>query len=98
MEANIDILLMDSCWDGDEEKAKQLISAGANPNYQDGRGVTPLMLASASGNIDLIKCLIDLGADVELGDFEKGWTASSYAALNGQHEVSNFFRELKSHN
>lgn len=98
MKANIDILLMDSCWEGNMEKAKQLISDGANPNYQDGRGVTPLMLASASGNIDLLKYLIDMGADVELGDFEKGWTASSYAALNGQHEVSQFFRNLKSHN
>ena len=84
---------MECCWDGDIDKAKLLISAGASPNFQDGRGITPLMLASASGNLALVKYLVEQGADIEAGDYEKGWTAFSYAALNSQHEVCKFLRK-----
>lgn len=95
MERNKNILLMESCWDGDIEKAKQLISAGANLNYQDRRGVTPLMLASASGHLELVKYLTEQGADISAGDYEKGWDALAYASLNNQSEVWNYLRCLK---
>jgi ankyrin repeat protein/uncharacterized RDD family membrane protein YckC len=49
---------------GDIEKAKVLISRGANVNARDKEGTTPLFYALESGKMDFATMLIDKGADV----------------------------------
>ncbi|EFA03955.1 hypothetical protein TcasGA2_TC014099 [Tribolium castaneum] len=43
---------------------KELIKKGANPNFQDEMGATPLHFACKYKNTEIIKLLIDSGADV----------------------------------
>jgi hypothetical protein len=41
-----------------------LIKAGADPNFKNPEGETPLMEAARSGKVDAAKRLLDAGADV----------------------------------
>lgn len=70
---------------GDVAKVKGLIAG--NPQIiraQDGQGMTPLVLAARSNQIELVKLLIDAGADVNA----KGrHTALTRAAQGGHLEV-----------
>ncbi|WP_161493781.1 ankyrin repeat domain-containing protein [Nitrosospira lacus] len=61
----------------DDTKApivKILLARGADPNLADNVGQTPLILASASRNIDIVRALLDKGADANARD-AKGSTA-----------------------
>ena len=46
------------------EIVKILLTAGANANYANVFGVTPLMIAAQKGNIDIVSMLVAGGADV----------------------------------
>lgn len=83
-------LLMDCCWNADIDMAKELIKAGANPDYQDGRGYTPLMLASAGGSLELVQYLLEQGADINACEYEKGWDALCLAGWNNRTEICQF--------
>ena len=50
---------------------------------------SPLMLVALRGHVDLVKKLIDRGADVN----KTGWTALHYAATNGHLEIMNLLLE-----
>jgi ankyrin repeat protein len=47
---------------------------------------TPLTLAAAIGRVDIVRVLLDSGADVEITN-HKGWTPLHIAAFHGQLEV-----------
>lgn len=51
-------------WDVDE--MKQLLDAGADPNEQDLLGMTPLHITACRGCPDLVKLLIERGADLDI--------------------------------
>jgi ankyrin repeat protein len=55
---------------GSPEMVKALLAAGANPNAQDGRGLSPLMAAVSSENQDpgVIQALLAAGADPNAKD------------------------------
>lgn len=67
------------------EVASYLIEKGANVNAKDGFGMTSLMWASYNGNVELVKLLLEKGADkyVEV----KGQTALSAAEEKGFSEI-----------
>ena len=50
---------------------------------------SPLMLVALRGHVDLVKKLIDRGADVN----KTGWTPLHYAATNGHLEIMNLLLE-----
>lgn len=50
-------------------------------------GWTPLLVASVDGHIDLVKILLDAGADGDRID-SSGWTAKEHAALRGHMHVA----------
>lgn len=52
-----------------------------NINKQDNKGQTALMIAVKSGNIDLVKLLLEYNSDQNIFDNE-GWTVQTYAIYN----------------
>ena len=65
---------------GSDEFVKTLLDAGANVTVREARGMTPLMLAVATDrqNLDVIRMLIDKGAEINAKD-PAGETALDWA-------------------
>ncbi|KFM56677.1 Ankyrin repeat and SAM domain-containing protein 6, partial [Stegodyphus mimosarum] len=54
---------------------------------------TPLMLAAASGHLDIVKELISSGADINAQDPTNGWTALMFSVFRRQSDVVHFLIE-----
>jgi ankyrin repeat protein len=67
---------------------KQLCDAGVDLGLHSAcsEAVTPLMLASAAGKLELVEYLLDCGTDFSARDAD-GWQAVQYAALEGHADV-----------
>lgn len=61
----------------------------AKINGQDEEGVTVLHQSCLSGHIEIVRLLVDNGAELELRD-DRGWTCLHYAAFGGHVDVVNF--------
>ncbi len=59
-------LLISSILSGNVDSVKLLLKQGANPNYEDIYGITPLLFAVERGDTVLIKLLLDKGADIDI--------------------------------
>lgn len=68
--------------DGFTEIAGLLIDHGADVNWIDGEGVTPLILASFKNHIELVQLLLAHGADTTVKD-QWNRTALDYARRRG---------------
>ena len=68
-------------------KVKELLAMGANVNFRNDYGATPLIEASLRGYESMVRTLLDHGADVGTADTVFGATALNFAALSGQTEV-----------
>jgi len=74
--------LHDAARYGDEQDVVQLLGSGANVNYTDAGGSSPLHMAAANGHLAIVKLLLANGANVDSQN-ESGNTALHWAALNG---------------
>ena len=73
--SNNDMGLLQAVKDNDVEKVRMFIEKGANVNYQYVySGETALIIATRNGNSEIVKLLIDAGADIHLEN-EDGNTA-----------------------
>jgi ankyrin repeat protein len=72
---------------GDAESVETLLKKGANPNYRDKDGLTPLHLAALGGHADVAELLIKHGADVNARG-KDGSTPLHLAAHEGQVKVA----------
>lgn len=70
---------------GYTEITKELVKAGADVNYKDETGYTPLSVAKKNGHNEIVKILIDAGADIN-AESEDG-TALSIAQEKGNTEI-----------
>lgn len=58
-------------------------------NEQDDEGVTVLHKSCFSGQLEVVRLLVENGAELELRD-DRGWTCLHYAAFGGHVDVVNF--------
>lgn len=73
---------------GTASMIKMLHDAGGDPNYQEmSAGYTALTYAVFSGEIETVKLLIELGADIQLKDYS-GMTARMHALQTGKQEIA----------
>ena len=70
----------------------ELIKSGADINALSMDGTAPIHLAAAEGYIDVIKVLVEKGANVELEDSNQ-MRAVDIAAKNDRQAVVDFFKE-----
>lgn len=68
--------------DGFTAIAQVLVEAGADVNWIDGEGVTPLILAAFKGHEDIARLLLEQGADTTIRD-QWDRTALDYALRRG---------------
>lgn len=67
-----------------KETVQFLLNLGANPNLSTDNGVSPLMIASFRGNLDVINLLISHGSDINAVD-KHGHNAHDYARFGRLH-------------
>lgn len=79
---------------GYQEVAEQMVKKGADVNARDPLGWTPLLLAISVGNIDLVKLLLEKGADARIRT-RKGESARDLAKKYGHEEIMALFPEIK---
>ena len=76
---------------GENERAISALGQGADPNVCNKGGNTALMLAARWAQVDMLKALLDAGADVNLtnsdGDTTLSWPQSGEAVTRG-HRVT----------
>jgi ankyrin repeat protein len=80
----LDAQLLNACRMDAWAQVKTLLAKGANVNVKGERRMTPLMIASIKGKLDIVKLLIAKGADVNAANFT-GLTALHLAAGAGSN-------------
>jgi ankyrin repeat protein len=72
--------------DGNVNRLKTLIEAGANVNLKNGEGWTALMTAALKGHYDVARLLVTAGASLEETN-NSGWTALRFASSVGDLDM-----------
>ncbi len=77
---------------GDLIAIQQELAKGADINVKDAADQTPLMYASETGRLEIVKYLVENGADVNAKSFNKitRGTALIYASSNNRVDVMNY--------
>lgn len=73
--------LLNAAATDDVAKVLACVASGANIEYRNGKGWTPLIIASFNGSINVLKLLISKGVDVNQTNY-KGTTPLMYAMTN----------------
>jgi ankyrin repeat protein len=79
---------------GDIAAFDLLVSLGARTDHLEADGISPLHRAVQTGSLELVKRLLELGADVDLRDRRWHGTPMSWAVVLGQPEVADFLAPL----
>ena len=79
--------LLEAAEDDAIAEVRELLDLGVNVNARDERGRTALHWASDNRHPDIVKMLIDTGADLEIQEDEDGNTAFALASFNGHSDI-----------
>lgn len=82
--------ILEAVRDANIPRIKQLAKGKGKLDFVDSRAMSPLMVAANDNNLEIVKILVEAGADVNLKNPENGKTALMYAAGNGYVEVCQF--------
>jgi len=77
---------------GDTETVKKLIELGSDINKKS-NGMTPLMFAARYNRVDIIKLLVEKGANIKTKN-SKGYNAMKFAKLSNAKEAMALLEEL----
>ncbi len=77
---------------GDTETVKKLIELGSDVNEKS-NGMTPLMFAARYNRVDIIKLLVEKGANIKTKN-SKGYNAMKFAKLSNAKEAIALLEEL----
>jgi ankyrin repeat protein len=72
---------------GKFDLARDLISRGADVNFEDEHGLTPLVYAVESGSVGAVRLLLQAGAGAQVQSGPKGTSLLHDAANHGQLEI-----------
>ncbi len=87
--------LIQAAKEGTEKNITYLLQEGAEPNFQDAKGISAFVWAVLRGNpLSSLKILLDNGANINLQDFE-GNTALMYAIERFNFQPSSARRQIK---
>lgn len=78
--------LIKAAWDNDVARARQLVQAGADVNYQDDTQQSAYLIAASEGYVDLLDLTLRNGAKVNAKDSYNG-TALIRAAERGHADI-----------
>lgn len=78
--------LFEATLEGNYSLAEKLIAKKVNVNAQDEIGLTPLMIASAWGDVKFVELFLKAKADKEIKSYE-GKRAIDYAGENGFDKI-----------
>ncbi|MEM9598879.1 MAG: PQQ-binding-like beta-propeller repeat protein [Acidobacteriota bacterium] len=82
--ATLDTNLLAAARDGDLERAKTLLDAGANVEAAERHGITALLVAAGSGHVEIVRLLVERGADIHAR--ERFWGTTVLGRLIGGGE------------
>ena len=82
--------LFDAVKAGDVNAVRECIASGAEVNERREDGETALMFEAESGNSDIVKYLIEKGANVNAMEAENEYTAARFAEINGHDDIAVF--------
>jgi ankyrin repeat protein len=71
----------------DAARVQALLAQGADVNFKSPYGATGLFFAADRGNLEIVKILLDHGADASVKDTFYGATATAWAAMKQHVEV-----------
>lgn len=70
---------------GDEAVVRSCLDDGMDVNAQSAKGLTALMASAWQGDhVDVARLLLDRGADLGIRQASSGWSALTFAAVNGK--------------
>lgn len=78
----------------DVNRVRELIKAGCNVNVRVEEGCTPLIAAVLVGNLEIVKLLVESGADV--GAMDQYGSALYYAKYNGFQDIVEYLEPITS--
>jgi hypothetical protein len=94
---DLDTALLNECKNIKENlsEVQRLIGLGANVNTVTSFGRTPLMSATAYGHINIVRFLLENGADINIKDTHNGWTALMFSTgfENEEFEIAKLLIE-----
>eukprot|EP00210_Caulerpa_lentillifera_P003699 g3532.t1 len=80
--------LLEICANGELDEAKTLVTAGADPFWQDATGQNSLIVSSKYGHLSLVTWLLELGVPWNALD-KQGYCAGDYAVHGEYVELAN---------
>lgn len=79
--------LLTAAKNGNVQQVRQLLASGFPVDTGDRHGTTALMFAANFGYTEIVRCLLDFGADIDLPRKLHGLTALMLAAAHNQVDV-----------